>query len=526
MCINMFFNCIIFGQSIIRGPYLQKGTTASVIVKWRTNVEVPSVIEYCTDGTNFNFSVCETTPKVNHKLEITGLAPNTKYFYRIGFDGTLLAGSSDLYFKTNPIIGTVDSYRFWLLGCTYNGGINNVNALKVRDAYYSYSGSTDTNAVLFLGDNAGSKGLDSDYQLKVFDMYESKLKNTLAWSCIGNHDGYSSFANSQTGPYYDIFEFPTAGESGGISSNTESYYSFDYGNIHFIVLNSFDEDRTTYGPMYKWAELDIKNTEQKWVVAMWHHPPYSKGWHPSEGEDYYGNPAEVELTEMREIFGPMLENNGVDLVITAHSLSYERSFFINGHYGESNSFNPLVHIVGNNGGGSGQETGESSTGAYSKSTSGDDAGKGTIYVTTSTSTQNIYSVLDHNAMFYSSYQYGSSILEINGDTLNFKFLRDNGNIDDFFTIHKSSNSLDLIEEVLSGFKLYTDEFSSYLFVNGNLIEKSTLFVYDIHGRLVLTKKLDVNKNFNRINVQSISSGIYIVKLSSGGFTLTKKIIIK
>ena len=106
--------------------------------------------------------------------------------------------------------------------------------------------------------------------------------------------------------------FPTAGESGGMSSGTESYYSFDYGDIHFMVLNSFDEDRTVGSTMYNWAESDIQSTTQKWIVAFWHHPPYSKGYHPSEGFDPEGN---QELIDMRENFVPMLENNGVDLVV-------------------------------------------------------------------------------------------------------------------------------------------------------------------------------------------------------------------
>ena len=36
---------------------------------------------------------------------------------------------------------------------------------------------------------------------------------------------------------------PQKGEAGGVPSNTKAYYSFTYGNIHFIVLNSFDVDR-------------------------------------------------------------------------------------------------------------------------------------------------------------------------------------------------------------------------------------------------------------------------------------------
>ena len=216
---NFLFGFTLLGQTIDRGPYLQKGTSTSVIVRWRTDTNTSSVLEYSTD-TSYNLSLSETTPKTDHELEITGLSPDTKYFYRIGTNGSLLSGSADLYFKTHPTIGTSGAYRFWLLGCTYNGGINNGNAVNVRDEYYAYPGSADTDGILFLGDNAGSQGLDLDYQYRVFDMYDSKLKNTIAWSCVGNHDGFSSFADSQTGPYYDIFDISN---SWGIGRNVFRY---------------------------------------------------------------------------------------------------------------------------------------------------------------------------------------------------------------------------------------------------------------------------------------------------------------
>jgi len=42
---------------------------------------------------------------------------------------------------------------------------------------------------------------------------------------------------------------PQSGEVGGLASGTEAYYSFDYGNIHFIVLDSFETSRSPTGAM-------------------------------------------------------------------------------------------------------------------------------------------------------------------------------------------------------------------------------------------------------------------------------------
>jgi hypothetical protein len=66
------------------------------------------------------------------------------------------------------------------------------------------------------------------------------------------------------------------------------------------------------------------------VIAFWHHPPYTKGSHDSDTDN--------ELVEMRQNAVDLLEQYGVDLVLGGHSHSYERSYFINGHYGLANTF--------------------------------------------------------------------------------------------------------------------------------------------------------------------------------------------
>lgn len=501
-------------QTIIRGPYLQKGTATSVVVKWRTDINVSTIIEY---GINESYSSTfnESTPKTEHALEITGLSPNTKYHYRIGNNGSLLGGSIDLYFKTHPDIGTSGNYRFWVLG---DCGTGDGNAMAVRDSYYNdYSGSDDTNAILFLGDNAYPDGTDTEYQTAVFDMYQDKLKNTIAWSCLGNHDG-----EFNANVYYDIFTFPTSGESGGMASGTESFYSFDYGNIHFIMLNSFDEDRTVGSSMYNWAENDIQNTTQKWIVALWHHPPYTKGSHDSDNGGSNTSGFDIELIQMRENFLPMLEANGVDLVLAGHSHSYERSYLLNGHYELSDTFDLSTHTIGDTGDGDGKINGD---GAYSKTTSGNNAGLGAVYVVTGSAGKISGGSLNHNAMYYSVNELGSSILEFDGNNLTVKFLRDNGSIEDIFTIQKEP-TLSLENNEIDGLQIYSTASPSNLYVKGKLLDTTIMNLYDLQGRLVLKTYLDIMSNSNKIYVDYLSTGIYLVKLNIGRLIKIQKVIIR
>ncbi len=224
--------------------------------------------------------------------------------------------------------------------------------------------------------------------------------------------------------YYGIFDFPANGEGGGLASGTEHYYSFDYANIHFICLNS--QESNFSGPpgsvMYQWLEEDLANTQQEWIIAFWHHPPYSKGSHDSDSlSDSSGR-----LVDMRENALPILEAGGVDLVLAGHSHSYERSFFINGHYTYSSSFDPGVHVVQ---AGSGREDGD---GAYVKF--GDD---GTVYIVAGSSGTLGAGSMDHPVMYFSERQLGSLIIDVQGSRMDVRFLREYTNptqVDDYFTI--------------------------------------------------------------------------------------------
>jgi hypothetical protein len=283
--------------------------------------------------------------------------------------------------------------------------------------------------ILFLGDNAYTDGTDPEYQTAIFqNMYEEKLKNTIAWSCLGNHDGHSANSATQTGPYYNIFTFPTNGECGGEPSGTEAFYSFDFGNIHFIVLDSYDSDRSVGGPMYDWCEDDLQMTMAEWLIVLWHHPAYTKGSHDSDTES--------ALKQMRENFLPLLEDYGVDLVLSGHSHSYERTFLLNEHYGLSGTFNSATHTVGVTGSGSGKIEVDD---AYYKAPIGPQSGIGAVYITTGSSGKISEAPLNHPAMYYDTATLGSCVLTIHQDTLWIAFLRQTGTVDDHFTLIKNSN---------------------------------------------------------------------------------------
>jgi hypothetical protein len=272
-----------------------------------------------------------------------------------------------------------------------------------------------------LGDNAYNSGTDTEYQNAVFAMYPQTLRQSVLWPTLGNHDTASSSNPPATLPYFQMFSLPVNGEAGGLASGTEKYYSFDFGNIHFVCLDSMSSSRQPGSAMLTWLDNDLAASTQDWLIAFWHHPPYSKGSHNSD--------TEAGLVEMRSNVLPVLEAHGVDLVLTGHSHSYERSYLLDGHYGVSTTLAPSMIKDG----GSGRE---SETGAYTKPVLGPSPNLGAVYAVAGSSGQTSGGTLNHPAMFISLNNLGSMVLDIDGGRLDAKFLRETGAIADSFTMIK------------------------------------------------------------------------------------------
>jgi|GEM_PF-4225510 len=421
--ISLFFLLTTFSlsaQEIIRGPYLQSGGSTSMIVKWRTDTPVNSKVWLGASPNSLNSSTSKNEVTTEHEVLIQGLTPDTKYYYTVGTQSSrLLDGDSEQYFFTSPNIGDEKQTNIWVIG---DGGKATQKARDVRDGYYDYIDDQETDLILMLGDNAYTDGTDEEYQVAVFeDMYEDILLHSPLWSCPGNHEYVASNNVTKTGPYYDIFTFPTNGEIGGLPSGSEAYYSFDYGNIHFISLDSQDEGIRPGEPMHVWLENDLNTTNQDWIIVFFHYPPYSKGSHDSDDDPL--------MTKMREILVPVLEAGGADLVLTGHSHSYERSYLINGHYGFSDTFSPEMMVDDGNGR-------LDEDGAYQKLTDGVEINPGSVYVVSGSASTTTAAPLDHPAMYYSAATLGSLSLEIEGDQLDLKFIDRGGDVRDYFTMRK------------------------------------------------------------------------------------------
>lgn len=419
-----------YSQTLVKGPYLQIGTPISMVVRWETNVACDTKVAYGTSTTALTSIVTNTVSSITHTALITGLTPYTKYFYSVGTTTLVLQGDADNYFVTSPLPGTEGKYRFWVTGDCGNGSTNQTNC---KNQYLSYNGTNITNGWLLLGDNAYSSGTNSEFDTKFFDVYETDImKKAVLWPTPGNHDYNNALSTATTVPYYSIFSTPTAGQAGGVASGNPAYYSYDYGNIHFISLDSYGTVASkkmydTTGAQALWLKNDLANNTKRWTVAYWHHPPYTMGSHNSDLEFF-------DLGEVRSKFIRILERYKVDLILCGHSHDYERSKLMKGHYGLEFTFNATTHNLSTS---SGLYDGSANSCPYIK----DSIIKktGTVYVVSGSSGQlgGTASSFPHNAMHYSNATNGGSlILDFEANRLNVSWLCADGVIRDKFTMLK------------------------------------------------------------------------------------------
>ncbi len=408
-------------ETIVRGPYLQCATQTSITIQWRTDEPSIGRVAYIPAQGKATIAYAhETEPVTDHIVQLQNLTADTQYRYDIvpnGKDIKTIPSNVTNNFVTAP--DKIDRpIRIWALG---DCGTGNDSQRSVRDSFYAVNGGPRTDVVLLLGDNAYNKGTDPEYQKGIFNIYNDSMNQTVYWSTIGNHDMYNSKKPSEeeaTIPYFKIFTNPTAGEAGGVASGTEKYYSFDYGPVHFICLDSMVSDRSAKSAQAVWLEKDLAQVKAPWMIAFWHHPPYSKGSHDSDKEK--------NLVEMRENFLPILEKHGVDMVLGGHSHCYERSYLLDGHYGKSDTLTPAM--IKDKGDGNPDKPYQKENGPNN----------GAIYIVTGSAGKVSGGKLDHPAMFISLKELGSLVLDVTPTSLTGRMIAPEQKMRDAFVLKKNS----------------------------------------------------------------------------------------
>jgi hypothetical protein len=277
--------------TLTRYPSLWQVTTNSILIAWQTDVAAPGKVLYgLTPALGSEATDGVTT--TSHAVTLTGLAQLSRYYYRIvsGPD-TLTAGDDTLH--TAP--PGPAPFRFVAFG---DCGVDDANQYAVA----ARVDSLNPDLGLVLGDVIYESGEAVNFTPRYFTPYRRIIRRSVWYPVVGNHDIVTS--NGQ--PFMDAFYLPTNSADG-----TEKYYSFDYGNAHFVAL---DGNQTFNGDMYDWVEADLAATTKPWKFVYFHQPMYSDpGVHGSD------------LT-LRFYLEPIFVNHHVDLVFQGHNHYFSRSY--------------------------------------------------------------------------------------------------------------------------------------------------------------------------------------------------------
>ncbi len=389
-----------------RQPYMQMQTHHSVLFKWQSPKSEIGCVRYGIE--TLSEKACDPEPTSYHHIALEGLEAGTAYRYEVASPSMTIDNSGRRF---TTLVSKSDAVqRIWVIGDSGEAG-------PKQDAVYQammrHLEGKPLDLWLLLGDNAYRSGTQQQYNKALFKPYAELLKTLTPWAVIGNHD-------ARRWAFYDIFEFPQAGESGGIPSGSEQFYAIESGNVHIVMLDSHEGDTSAGGAMAAWLEKDLAQVSTPWIIAVMHHPPYSDGSHKSDKPmDSWGR-----MKKVRENIVPILEKYGVDLVLSGHSHGYERSRPMHNHYDTSNHFDAAVHEV-------------SHGDHYYCKAPARHAGDGTIYNVVGCSGKSDRASFKHPAMPFSYQTLGSTILEITPDTLKATFLDETGAVRDSYSIDKS-----------------------------------------------------------------------------------------
>jgi hypothetical protein len=318
---------------------------------------------------------------------------------------------------------------------------------------------------------------------------------------------------------------PTEGEAGGVPSHTELYYSFDYGNIHFISLNSelgspnrpwdyngvYDSHFVT-SPEVEWLKADLAATDKTWKIAFWHQCPYSG--QDVNSDDFW----EIYIHAMRDNFNPILESYGVDLVLTGHDHDYQRTYLIHGLYGGSGTFDSATNIINGT-------SGNDSLGTpYIKYTTGPMAGIGTVYVVEGNSgAGNPDGPIRHPELWGGDACptcIGSFVVDVNGNRLDATYLKGSGEVGDRFTILKEvPTGINMHNAFQQMLKVYPNPFleSTQVDFYANINETYQIGIKSMDGKSVWSKQIKTTSTgMQSVPVKfekNIPDGIYILDIS-------------
>lgn len=317
----------------------QPGSDASSMnFTWYSNATPPaaSVVQVAltsdmTSASSFAGTITDSGSFKSNEVSVTGLTPNTEYFYRLG-DG--MNFSSVYSFNTRDL---TDGYNAILVGDPQIGSGGTLNGMTSwqNTVTQAITNFPDTSFILSAGDQVNTASNEAEYN-GFFSPAE--LTSIPLIPTIGNHDNAAL--------YQKHYNSPNESAVYGTTSAGGDYW-FTYGNTLYMVLNSNTQSITTHDAFMREA-ISAAGTGIVWKVVMFHHSIYSSAGHSTESG----------IRAFRNGLYPVMDKYDIDAVFAGHDHCYTRTYQMEGGVAqnglESTAVNPVgtLYITANSGSGS------------------------------------------------------------------------------------------------------------------------------------------------------------------------------
>eukprot|EP00743_Colponemidia_sp_Colp-15_P003277 GILK01003539.1.p1 GENE.GILK01003539.1~~GILK01003539.1.p1 ORF type:complete len:603 (+),score=98.53 GILK01003539.1:41-1849(+) len=297
-------------------------------------------------------------PGFIHTAIMDNLLPSTTYFYRVGD----AFGTSEVFsFVAPKVIDKNSNVRMVAYGDMGKGEIdltqqlgwapNNPPALNTS-IRVERELDKQLDLVLHIGDISYAVGYAA-----VWDMFFAQVQHIASrvpyMVATGNHEAdyphTDSFFNTDDSngecnvPYMARFFMPVP----VTQQQREPWYSFNYGNIHFIV-SSTEHDFRPESPQYRFVAADLAAVDRSktaWVIFSGHRPMYiDSTWSQGEGAD------QPVAQLLRDSYERLFMEYEVDLALFGHHHSYQRTCAVYNHTcistaTKSNGYKAPVYLV-------------------------------------------------------------------------------------------------------------------------------------------------------------------------------------
>jgi len=286
-------------------PYLlYPGNNNEMLIMWQMNSSVTCNFLYGTDTTYSQGTISSSEYNSNHqhKVLLTGLSPNQKYYYKVVYNNTEEGGS----FQTAPQ-NNAQNLTFFAYGDTRSNP-NDHDSVAKRIMLDIHQNNLKQTFIVNSGDLVSDGDAEASWQNEFFNQQYSGITDMLGnlpyLAAFGNHEGQGLL-------FAKYFDYP-------MYANNDYYYSFDYGPVHIIVID-VEANFSLGSTQYNWIVNDLSSSNKAWKVAIFHEPGWSAGGH--------SNNIAVQNT-LQALF----KQYGVTLAITGHNHYYARAVVNNIHH--------------------------------------------------------------------------------------------------------------------------------------------------------------------------------------------------